>query len=400
MLKQSLNRFYLNLRIFLVAAKEALNSRRISDGEEITFRGKKVIPWNLEDTGFPELENSLSHFLQFERGAARISKANQQAERVINHVLSKRIAFQKQSLTHQAHDVEAKIEDMRHKLKAVRVKGEEAKKNISFELIKEKRVIEEWYKNRLGDISNKAMETYDEHRYYLNIDELNIKIEKTIAPLERKIHEEKQKRMNQTVTQVIKRMSVSVNEEWRKIHSGINNIWNDGSDTLPAVHASQITYQRDISIFDELYGELGEAWDNSSGFFRKTLIASGAVITAAVHGISWLFNKFVLGEDEKTKMRRSLVQQLETTRKNKETTFSEEWKGLSKLVKSRYSEIVKEETDLVEQQLREIEKNLKLEEADVQSNLQVVLMREKKLLILKEELSSIEMGAEMQEVLR
>ncbi|TKD70763.1 dynamin family protein [Pseudalkalibacillus hwajinpoensis] len=385
------------VRMFLVAAKEALNSRRISEGEEVIFRGRPITPWNIEDTGFPALEKSLAQFLESERGAARISKANHQVARVIDDVLVKRIAFQKQSLTHQAHDVEAKIAELRSKIKKVRVKGEEAKKNISFELIKEKRTLEEWYKQRLTSISDKALGAFEEYRY-LGIDDLNVKIEKTIAPLERKLHEEKQKRMSETVSQVIKRMSESVNEEWKSIHSGINNLWNDGTGHLPVIQEADLTYEREVTLFDELYGELGEAWDNSTSFIGKTLIASGAILTVAAHGISWLFNKFILGEDEKTKMKRMLVQQLEATRKKKEIGFSDEWKSLAKIVKARYSEIVTEETELVEQQLGVLEKNLRLEEADLQSNLQLVLMREKQLLALKKDLNYLGAGFEMQEV--
>lgn len=125
-----------NTKIFMVAAKEALNARRIANGEELTFRGQPVEPWPIANTGFIELERALAEFLQFDRGAVKMQKPIQQATKLIDQILKKQIAFEKKTLMNQVEGVQAKVDAFIPKIDHVRKVGQEADKNLNFALKK------------------------------------------------------------------------------------------------------------------------------------------------------------------------------------------------------------------------------------------------------------------------
>ncbi len=375
-----------NTKIFMVAAKEALNARRIANGEELTFRGQPVEPWPIANTGFIELERALAEFLQFDRGAVKMQKPIQQATKLIDQILKKQIAFEKKTLMNQVEGVQAKVDAFIPKIDHVRKVGQEADKNLNFALKKEALSLENWYQSELKKITATAFDVFEENRYR-STEQINREIEDTIAPLERKLHQQKSEKMKATVKMAIEKSSSNVNDEWLKLDYNLQQIWSEPEENLVP---STLSYQKESkpSIFDDLYEELDDAWDNSTSFLGKVAIGAGYAATVVANGVSWLWGLFTSGEDEKTKLRRDLTNQFSQTEKKKLGDFQKQWKAISKSASEQFKQTVQSHVQQAEDQLRTLKQNASLEKTEVLKKVEVVQRQEKKLIGTKEQLQS------------
>ncbi|WP_100405545.1 dynamin family protein [Bacillus solitudinis] len=376
-----------DVKIFMVSAKEALNHRRIANGEVITFRGEPVQPWPLEKTGYLELEKALADFLQYDRGSVKLRKPIRQAVKLIDHVLKSQIEFEKSSLTNKVEGIQEKVKAYYPKLNEVKKIGMDAEKRIESALKAEALTLVEWYKDELKSISKVAMDVFEENQYE-DSNEINYEVEQAIAPLERALHIEKNRRMNETIKSVIEKMSRNLNQEWAELDTTIQNLSGQGTlDVLDLAAVAQVESQR--SMFDDLIEELDDAWANSSSFLGKVAIGAGYALTLVASGISWVVGWFIPREDPVAKMKRQLISQLKETRRSKVIAFESQWRGLSKAVIVQFHQIVAQHVEQAEGQLSKLEQNARLATDEVQKKLEIIERREKRLKATKDQLESV-----------
>jgi GTPase SAR1 family protein len=394
------NHAYTNLKdilhepkIYMVAAKEALNARRKLAGEElVTKRGKPIAVQPLEESGFPELESALGDFLQYERGAVKLQKPIQRMDKLISDVLEKQIHFEYRSLNQQMEGIQEKVASFRPRLDQVRNAGKESLKKIVIELNKEEANVTKWYDRELANISAKGMETFDQSRYQ-GIDQISSKVEKAIAPLERKLHEDKKKKMTETARQVIDDMSKQLNNEWFKLEGDLYNLGTFTSPSTDIVPSGLVPEnEAKYSIFDDIFDELNTAWGRSNSFIGKLAIGAGYVATAVVGIASFLIGgawAWFTGEDEKTKFRRKLSAQMNTSENQRRLHFKSEWDGMVHVIYKQYQDIVNEKVQQVEDQLNQLLENTHLEEKEIEFKLELLNRRSQALNKIKNDFSSL-----------
>lgn len=400
-IQQVYNHAYKNLKdilggpkIYMVAAKDALNARRKEAGEElITKRGKPIPVKPIEESGFLELESALGDFLQFERGIVKLQKPIQQMDKLVSHVLEKQIGFEVQSLTQQKDGLQEKVASFRPRLDEVRRTGKESLKKIVIELNKEESNVTRWYEEELRKINDRGLTVFDQNRSY-GVDEISSKVEKAIAPLERKLHEEKKKKMTDTAKQIIEKMSKELNQQWFKLEGDLQSI---GAPTALATDlaatGSYLEGETSYSIFDEIFEELDTAWGRSNSFIGKVAIGAGYVLAAVAGITSFLIGgawAWLTGEDEKTKFRRKLSAQLQESESHKSLQFKNEWDGMVNAIYKQYKEIVDENIQQVENQLNILLENTLLEEQEVERKLEILHRRSRALQQIKKDLDSLQ----------
>lgn len=386
-------------KIYMVAAKDALNARRKASGEElITKRGKPISVKPIEESGFLELESALGDFLQFDRGLVKLQKPIQQMDKLVTEVMDKQIGFELQTLTQQKDGLQEKVASFRPRLDEVRRSGKDSLRKIVIELNKEEANVTRWYEGELRKISDKGLAVFDQNRSY-GVDQISSKVEKAIAPLERKLHEEKKKKMTDTAKQTIEKMSKELNNQWFTLEADLQNIGSTNI-TSPALISEELnlTEEPSYSIFDEIFNELDTAWVRSNSFIGKVAIGAGFIATAAVGIATYLIGgawAWLTGEDEKTKFRRKLSSQLSTSETQKSLQFKSEWDGMVNAIYNQYKGIVDENVQKVENQLNVLLENTLLEEKEVELKMEVLNRRaralqqiQKDLSVLYEELSS------------
>ncbi|MCM3729124.1 dynamin family protein [Neobacillus cucumis] len=365
-----LKKILLEPKIFMVAAKQALNARRKASGEELkTARGRMIPVWDLNDTGFIELETALADFLQYERGAVKLRKPVIRAEKLIDEILEKQIDVQIHALNLKLEDLQEKIESFMPKLHRVRDLGKEALKKLTIELQTQGQELSKWYENELQAHANLAYKKFDDN-VYMDINQISRKIEDAIAPKERDLHVKKKEKMTAAVEQSIDRVSTAVNKEWFQLEGDFKSLLSSGSgpsDLLPSLIT--VEGKKQPSIFIEIFDELGDAWDKNTTFLGALAIGVGFLATAVIGGITSLFMagwSWLTGENEKTKFKRNLQAQFDQSKNQKLTSFKKEWKGLVDAVYKQYQDIINKNVQQMELQLQELLNNTKLEEKDIE----------------------------------
>jgi GTPase SAR1 family protein len=382
-------------KIFMVSAIDALNTRRKAAGEDLgTRRGRPIMAKPLEESGFPELESALGDFLQFERGAVKLQKPIQRMDKLISDVLEKQILFEYRTLTQQREGLQEKVASFRPRLDQVRQAGKDSLRKIVIELNKEEAKVTKWYHHELANITAKGLEAFDVNRH-LGIDQISSKVEKAIAPLERDLHEKKKKKMTETAKRVIEDMSRQLNHEWFKLEGDLQSLGSFGAESSQElVPAAGLALEKEekYSIFDEIFDELDTAWGRSNSFIGKVAIGAGFVATAVVGIASFLIGgawAWLTGENEKTKFRRKLEHQLNTSESQRRLHFKSEWDGMVNAIYKQYQDIVNENVQQVENQLNQLLENTMLEEKEIEVKLTVLKRREQALQEIQQDLGPV-----------
>ncbi|MGM0843686.1 MAG: dynamin family protein [Bacillota bacterium] len=379
-------------KIYMVAAKHALNARRKENGEElVTKRGKPIPVWNLQETGFLELEQSLADFLQFERGAVKLQKPIQRTIKNIKDVKKKYVGLEKSALSQRMDGLQEKVEAFRPKLREVQEIGKDALKNIALELRKQEDELVRWYEREVQGITAKGLQTFEEYRH-LSVNDISRKVENSIAPLERELHLKKKEKMTAIAKNCVTKMTQKVNQEWLKLEDELLNLGKAQTEDglLPAAIEYEEEYE--YSLFDEIFEELDDAWSKSNSLLGKVAIGAGYVATAVVGGLTALFKagwSWLTGENEKTKFKRNLADQFDSSKKRKVSSFKREWKGLMDGIYKQYKTIVDRNVEQMEEQLNHLIKTTQLEEKEIQRMFEILNRRETKLERLESELKTL-----------
>jgi GTPase SAR1 family protein len=386
----NLKEILVNPRIIMISALQALNAKRTSQGEELKDRrGRPLKIWDLESTGIPELESSLSEFLQYERGKVKLQLPIKRTEKLINEVLEKKVKFEKNTLTQKKVGLKEKVEAFKPKLTAIHVVGKEALQNINIQLSRQELEITKWYDSELQKNADQAMRTY-EQLMHLDIQSIKQTIEQTIAPLERDLHTEKIKRMTESAKTVIEDQSNKVNEQWLKLEKDLLHIHlpsgSHQEHALALVTNTSYETSYSPSIFDEMYESLDQAWEQSNSFIGKLAIGAGYIATGVLGAISSFFS-WLTGDTEKMKYKRELMVKFEDSSKKKRVTFKSEWKGMVKSVDEQYEGIINQNVQQMEQQLQVLLDSTRLEGVQLQQKLDLLERREFRLVQIKDRIN-------------
>lgn len=374
-------------KIFMVAAKEALNAKRKANGEELVTRRGPIAVWDYERTGFIEFEKALSHFLQYERGAVKLQRPIQRMIKSIDVVIEKQISFERGVLNTKKDDLSEKADSIMKQIEHLEHIGQMALHDISFQLQKESSSLMQWYKKELQTIYSDALKIFNENQY-LSIDALKRKIEDFLGSQERNLHLQKLQKIKTTIGDIIDKSSQHVNREWAKIDLNMDQLWKNNNDvTLPSTIIDH-DIQSNPNLFSGILEELEEAWWREDSLFGKLLIGVGLAVTAILTGIGYVLG-WLFGENEKVKMRRKLTQQFEQKQREKEVAFKGEWGALSKMVQNKYEQILQEQISKFKLQLQQAIDSTKLEEAEIQTRLEKIARWENKLNFIKTSLQSL-----------
>ncbi|WP_077624771.1 dynamin family protein [Sediminibacillus massiliensis] len=371
-------------KIFLVSAKQGLTARRLLNGEKLRVR--KSVP--IEETGVPEFEQSLADFLQYERAQVKMKRPVHKTLRLIDDTIEQEINIARRSLELEKVGLEAKITQIQTQLKSFKENSEKSLSDISGKLkIKEKELMR-WYKDELVKIKQAGMHEFDRHTF---IDETTItgEVEEAMAPLERRLHEQKVEKMQNTAKEVIESGSKNTNQQWLQIDTQFNQLIETGDDTRVTINS--MPAQPDYDIFDDIYAELDVAWSKSTSLLGKAVIGVGYMVNTVASGITSFFKSlFGISENEKRrKLRSQLSNQLESNRKNKASAFKKEWQAVVKGIESNYRKTVEQMVREKAQQLALLTKNAQMEKSEVENRLAEIREQERSLQQIQQELQQL-----------
>ncbi|MBB6177319.1 ribosome biogenesis GTPase A [Anoxybacillus tengchongensis] len=373
-------------KIFMVAAKEALNAKRKANGEVLTTRRGPIAVWDYEHTGFIEFETSLAHFLEYERGAVKLKKPIQRSIKSINEVINKQLSFERSVLKTKKEDLHTKIDSIMKQVEHLKQISQRAQKNLSFYLKKEKYEIKQWYEKALQTIYTDALQLFDDHSY-LSASELGRKVEDFLGVQEREIHLQKFEQIKQAVQKSMERSSEEVNKQLGQINLEVEQLWKkeENNDTMREIDI--FTYDTGFDLVKEVLDIIGHS-RNYNLAVKLVLGVSAVIAGIIIGGIGALFN-WLSGEDEKQRMRRDLTFQFEQKKIEKIKALEEELQYLLTEVENKYKQVLQDQISRFQSQIRQMIDSTKMEETEIQTRLEKIERWETKLNMIKNSLQSL-----------
>lgn len=369
-------------KIHLLAAKQALNARRKANGEELIARRRPIPVWPIEDTGFLELEEDLADFLQYDRGAVKLLRPIQRAEKIVKEQLAN-LQVERMSFYHNIDDLKERVKEIHPQIQNLKSKSSELIKRIEMEMHNQESALINWYRNALKDLSKQALQAYDNHRH-LSYEQLTSEIESTIAPLERSMHEDKRKKYEQHMTKIVTSISQEIEDVWDQLNIDVQNL----SKPTKGNEISTVSIKRDssfASFLEEVGEDLEDALNNTNSIVGSILAGAGLLVTGIVAGIAWLFGAF---DNRKNKLKIQLEQRFNLSQAEKITKMKNEWKNITKHVVKQYKVKINEELDMKQKHLETMLTNAQLEESDILTKLNEIKEIESKLTHLEEQFNA------------
>ena len=379
-----------NEKIYLVSAKEELKRKRMSNGEVLIGAAAQGAPWNAEETGFPLLERDISAFLQFERGAVKLGKPLKQVQKLIERVRRDKVRFELETLHQSQEQLQGKVAAFQQQLVTIREMGMEAKRALEATLIQMGPRIKEWYSHQLTDIASAGLRAFDDSQKSLS--ELPQIVDAAMAPLERELHVQKQKRVDDTLKLSVDNASRKLNEEWIKLEQQYELAFIgpseekpfSGVESLMPVHKSE-----GIVFFDDLIDELSYGWHDKSTT-GKILSGAGLALTVTFYSIveigRTIMGIFTGSSNKKDNLRRQINSQLNQTNKGKVDAFISEWAELTASYTAHYGRMIERQIALKEQQLEKLLHTVHIEESELQEKQFVLRRLDEKLIDIQREL--------------
>lgn len=380
-------------KIHLVSSLQALYRRQTDNGMEIKKRGRVIHPLPIEKTGFPELELDLAEFLQYERGLIKLEKPIIQTIKSIDVVLKDYINFEKRSLTTKIDHLQEKTQAVRQEIFQVKESGGTATNKIAMQLHQEEDHIISWYNAQLEAMLGEIIDTFD-NNWRLTPEELSRIVEEQLAKHQKRIHELKNKKVQETIGNIISNNSVAINAKWQSLNINFNSILNPKETNASLFQIGHNDVEEDaVSLmFEDIYNDLSSMYHNSGTLTGKVATGMGMALTTFIGGATYfirgLFGLFTSASPQQ-KLKSEITNQLLQMQKEKVKGLRKEWHLLERAVSEQYQKNIEEHTEGIERQLTEMIENSRLEETEIQKKLSILANKEGALLKSKDNLISL-----------
>ncbi|GLI82617.1 hypothetical protein ANABIO32_03040 [Rossellomorea marisflavi] len=372
-------------KIFMVAAKQALYARlKENKGEIITRRGRPVPVWELEKTGFLELEQSLAHFLQNERGATKLQKPIKQITHMIKDIKKKHIAQERMLLGERSRDLKAEVRGYRPELTRLKQDGKQVMDSLSVAFEDRKKDLFSWYEKELDEVYRLAMGVFRQNRY-MEITDIVRLVEDKMAPLERDLHTEKQSKIMEQASDCVRKATATLSDRWVTFEGKIWNAPEIGS-SVPAEKNVQ------VNLFDNVVNDVSAEGGGDMGAWGWVALGAGFFTgaigwgLAAILGAGW---HFLTKKDEKEILENKLRSRFQAAHKQKLSSFKKEWEAWEKRVNKQLSDSMDERFSQIDAHFNHLLELAELKDHEIGHEMERLVQREDSLTSFEDVLPTI-----------
>ncbi|OQR58579.1 dynamin family protein [Bacillus sp. CDB3] len=385
--QEKLSKVVENPRIFFVSAKHALAYRRKQNGETIRMRGPIM---DIEETGIPQLEQELAHFLQYERGMIKLQKPIQTAKRLANKTLQEQITFDKKSLNNDIKDLDKKLEKLREQISELKRIGKEAANYIEITLKKKEKVIQGEYGKGLNEIATQAKETADSLYKRMSTEEVVTNVETKVAPLERALHEKMKKIQEKTLKEILTTASQKVEKHIQSIQGQLEHLVQGEIEhnIIPVKSDEKYSNYAPIDIVDDIVGSIWEQIPRGrwySGVLKGLTLFTGVI----GKGIQSIFHFFSGRDQEYEQLMKGIDERFDKNIPTKLNRFKEGWRGKIKVVMDLYNQKVQEQVNILNMKMETLLQNRQMEQYVAEERLQVLNRQEQQVERVIQEMDKI-----------
>jgi len=211
-------------RIFMVSSKQALLFRRKESGEELKAKTLLMVPDTIEETGFPEFETVLAHFLSEEKGLTKLKKYVSCCEGALTEIEND-LRVRKEATSHSADELRARLRDQQPKFEQTKAEAIRVIQRLRSQLLLEESSLEQKANLAANRIKQAAVRAIDEYNDGMNSREVQYLVDKAVTPIQKQFISD----ANELQQQAIK------NETQQAVRQ-LQKIWKDmnfSAETLP-----------------------------------------------------------------------------------------------------------------------------------------------------------------------
>ena len=226
-------------KLYLVCSKDALQHRRGN-----AHSGPKT-PMPFERTGFPELEQAISTFLNRERGAVKLRKPATIGTRIASELITGPLALRKASIGVSIDIVRSRIASLRPQINQA-----EREKNLVLDGLRsrfanEGELIAGEVRQGLERIALGGVAAVDSHAGDLTGEAILQSVERAIAPLQTRLVETIRTRQESTLQEECTRAQRRIEAAWRDLQASFD-------------HSFAVTTKMDINVHHSAISEKEE----------------------------------------------------------------------------------------------------------------------------------------------
>lgn len=332
-------------RIFMVSSKQALLFRRQESGEVLKGKTALMVPDTIEETGFPEFEAALAHFLGEEKGLTKLKKYVTCCEGALVEVENS-LQVRKEAASHSADELRARLRDQQPKYEQAKAEAIRVIQRLRSQLLLEEGSLEQKADLAANRIKQAAVQAIEEYRDDMNSREVQYLVDKAVTPIQK-----------QFIADANELQQQAIRNETKQAVLQLQRIWKDmrfSAETLP------ITQEiRSLSGIDTGRQVTKKQENDNVGMAIGAYLIGGLIAGPAV-GIlaaaaSWLMgggkNPF---EDKKVKIKEQVRKQYNEILDGFGVAISKQYrKTVDNICNSMRSE-VDDRLDTMEQQLKSL----------------------------------------------
>lgn len=285
-------------RIFLVSSYQALMYRRNEGGEALSAKQMMKIPTDFRETGFPELEERLGHFLTHEKGE---SKLRAQADKGLRHAdaLLEEIGRETELLAHSLDEIIAQERQMRPTFERARAEAKQAAQALAVNLERHTGSITAECDGAQSAILRAAREAVDSYQGQFSKEAVQQRINAAVNQSQKAF-----------IDRVVRMQQRLVEEESAKARGRLQEIW---SQVDMQYHASLLPVpigQKPTAIelvVDETSlispDEQKQGWKVIGGAAAGAILAGAAILPVIVIGgvVAYAIGLFERAEEKRAK---------------------------------------------------------------------------------------------------
>lgn len=211
-------------RIFMVSSKQALLFRRKEGGETLKAKTLLMLPDSMEETGFPEFEKTLAHFLSEEKGRAKLNKYINCCEMALTEI-ENCLSTRREAASHSADELRVRLREQRPKFERTKAETRRIIQSFRSRLMIEESRLEQEANLTANRIKQAAVAALDGYTGGMDNSEIQYLVAKAVTPIQKQFIEE----ANEIQQQAIQNETVNAVKHLQKI-------WKDmdfSAESLP-----------------------------------------------------------------------------------------------------------------------------------------------------------------------
>lgn len=345
-------------RIFMVSSKQALLYRRKESGEELKGKSALMAPETIEETGFPEFETVLAHFLSEEKGITKLKKYIACCEGALLEIESS-LRTRREAVTHSADDLRDHLREQRPKYEQTKAEVIRIIQRLRSQLLLGESSLEQKADLTANRIKQAAVKAIDDYNGSINCQDIQYQIDKAITPIEKQFIKDINKMQKEFINDGIEQALQQLQKIWKDMNFSVDTLpIKPTIKSLSGINTSELSNMDigSVAVYTVPY--------LAAGYLIGAMLVANPIVSifalaAGQDKLSDWFNFGVNKIEEKEKSQR-IVRLKEQVRKQ----YNEILNGFATQVAKQYRNTI---DDICDSMRKEIDNQLETMEEQLQS---------------------------------